>query len=659
MELRSSLCGMGLRKGAGSFWGRLLRGPIAVLALWVLAYAHFTDQPHTKPASSFRVDYGEAVAYPTSDAGCHYHNALAIMTGEGLVNWRVTNRWSVYKPAWGVVLAAITEACDRDLEATQRVVTMINSAAIPAFYLLILALFPGRWTPIVAGLAAVYYLYYPNVSWWFPRTMMTEGPSLLLSLVVCALAVGWGRQRQWPWWRGFILGAVSAMACLVRGQARYAVAAMLIVLAVAALRRPRARAAFLAFFLAGFACVAGPLFLKTSYHLGRVYTGTSYLALNAVLGWSSVGKAVGGSLRPYESRISEAEKIEVLKERAKKALWRNLQRPKTVAQQAYKFFAYSQYLSVGKRFGWEGIYFLYLLTAAGIALSILRSGLVSLVPLAWMMGFVAPHVLFSYYISMAESRFAAPIAWVGLVYVSGLVALALHPSEARRVWRRARGVWRRTRVSARDLRARIKGQLRQIVERRGRWQRDKLSESRPRRPWLIITAMVAWIAGTTGFLLWLDLRPAPRFKTGTLLLDPRTRSVMESAGITLDAELHARIKAALAHGFNSSRVHIGVAHLPFYMEPTGVETDLGWVRVRPADEGYTSFYAISPWKYGDTFRVYHYTLPGRLYEGFRHGDMVLILLASEDEERPQRWADFPTFHTRAVIPVAWTEEIAR
>jgi hypothetical protein len=73
---------------------------LAVAAgLWLFAWRLISTEPMREDGILvYRVDASEIVAYPRSDAAMDYLNGVALLSGDGWVNWRVTNRWSVYRP---------------------------------------------------------------------------------------------------------------------------------------------------------------------------------------------------------------------------------------------------------------------------------------------------------------------------------------------------------------------------------------------------------------------------------------------------------------------------------------------------------------------------------------------------------------------------------
>ncbi len=81
----------------GSRRSRLLISVAAALSLWAFATVRFSQPPaqksgHPNRAHVFRIDVNEIEAYPRSDAAMDYLNGMAILSGDGWVNWRDTNR---------------------------------------------------------------------------------------------------------------------------------------------------------------------------------------------------------------------------------------------------------------------------------------------------------------------------------------------------------------------------------------------------------------------------------------------------------------------------------------------------------------------------------------------------------------------------------------
>ncbi len=209
--------------GADPSLSRLLIAAAAALALWAFAAAQFSrPQPpksgHANRAHVFRIDVNEIQAYPRSDAAREYLNAMAILSGDGWVSWRGPARWSISQPGWGAFLAGLALLTGGDPATMQSILTVLLAAAPPVFMLLILQLYPGRRDLLLASVATLVFTLSPFYGWWFQRTMLSEGPTMLLSLLFCLLTIRYCRRLgEWSWRQGFVLGLVGGLISLVRG----------------------------------------------------------------------------------------------------------------------------------------------------------------------------------------------------------------------------------------------------------------------------------------------------------------------------------------------------------------------------------------------------------------------------------------------------------
>ncbi len=604
---------------------RLLRSRLLIAALlWLLALQVFSRAPVPGGRGASRVDHAGVEAYPLSDAGCDFQNALAILTGEGWVNWRGTNRWSVYKPGWGAALAVTALVTGRDTGRMQRLITAGLSLAAPAFFLLLLTLFPGPRGVPVAALATVFFVLNPSdQSWWFQRQMMTEGPTLLLALVFAILALRIGRRPPAADWHTFALGLTGGAAALVRGQARYAVAAAVAVMVLARIRRPRLAARFLALFACGFLVVVGPLYLKTSFHLKSLYTGTSYYALVTMLDWTEAGRAVGGSALAAEDREPEQRALEAMSRRAIEALRFNLRDPGRVVARGLRDVREVLFGAPAKIFDTRSgrpafLYPMALLFALGVVAAARRHGLDALVPAAYAAGYLLPNLLYSYFLP----RFGAPVGWVGLAFVSGSLLWWVNESRP--------------------------GAADRLV--------PSLVEPPPQavvpRAWLVPSAV--WVVLAAALLLWVDLRPRPDVDVERLLASPKVLGVLANNGVELDDRLRAEIERAVNHDEPSPRVHVGIAHLPMMTRPRNSGLVHGWVILQPRPRPYTVFFSISPWKNDGSFELYTVSRQRWMYRGYRHGDRVVAILKPPAETTPVPTM-FPQVEAAAVFPVRWAD----
>ena len=174
---------------------------LAVIGLWLLAWWLISTAPlREQGILVYRVDVNEIAAYPRSDAAMDYLNAMAILTGDGWVNWRDTNRWSVYRPGWGAFLAGLALLTGGEPAAMQGILSFLLAATAPALLLLLLALYRGPGDLFVAVAAALAWTLRPFFGWQLQRSMMSEGPAVLLGVLFCLLAVRFCRRgAEWAW----------------------------------------------------------------------------------------------------------------------------------------------------------------------------------------------------------------------------------------------------------------------------------------------------------------------------------------------------------------------------------------------------------------------------------------------------------------------------
>jgi len=614
------------------FWLWTLKGPVAVLVLWVFAYQVFQTPPQ---GGHYRIDRREAVAYPMSDALSHFVGGLAILSGDGWVNWREDSRYTVDKPGWTASLACLTYLCRGDTERIQCVLSILLAAVGPATYLLVTKMYCGARARIVGFLTAILFVLYPSDrSWVYMNAMMTEGPALLLSLLVCAFAVHALSRRRWRLGEALFLGLISAFASLVRGQARYAVAAIVFVALVTSVRGLRARLPFITLLLTGFLCLAGPFYLKTSYHLGHPYMGTSYTSLRAVLEYSEIGRSVGGAKLDPEQAATEFQSIQALSERAHKALRANFAHPRKVWDTALLALHHSFFENLSKAVGTypknkRFLISMWILTAIGLSFSLARVGMAALVPLVYAVAYLTPNILFSYY----WRRFGVPVSWLGMVYVAGVAILAIQPERLIRRAKILAGY-----VCQPSKAARLFGYA--------------LGGGPPRQwpapwpRWWICAGICIWVLGCSVCLVLADLAPLPRTDVRALLSDRRTQEVLQRAGVTVDDALRDEMQRAFTEPQPS--VRRGTAFLPFVMQPGDEVFKYPWNErgLPPRPETYTAVYVFSPWKSPGGFQKAQYSVKGRLYPDFRNGDEVLVLL-SKDRKSP---------YVKAILPTRWAKE---
>jgi len=548
----------------------------ACLLLWIFAHETFTRSREGRDFSIFRLDRPDAVAFPDSDARQDFMDGLAILSGDGWVNWRSTSRWSVYKPGWGALLASLAWVSCRDPAAMQFMLSWLFAMSGVAFYLALLAFFPTpRMRLLALGPTIAFVLCPPGASWWFQNTMTTEGPMLLLSLLICALAAYACSRREWRAGEGLALGMLMGAAILVRTQSRFACLAAMVPIVVANRGHVTGRALFLACLASGLLSVVGPPYLTTSYQLGRPYLGTSYQSLVAVLAWTEAGKASGGeSLDPTEAR-SEAQAISVLSERARLAVRRNWRRPGPALKVAVRKYLRFSYANVGGILPpGRGRRLLMLaavaLSAAGLVRSLAAVGAVATIPIFYSIAYLLPNFAFSFY----WDRFGVPVCWVGPLYAAGgLLWLAAGRDPLTRA------------ADSQEVPA-------------------EPARTRQHRAWPLV-AVPLWLAGCTGTLLAFNRASLP---------------IPSSAGRVDDAMVGNR---GLVRG---------VAFLPLLVQPGDAPVAMSDGTVEPHAETYTTFLLAVPWKLEERFQLYRFSVRGALYEGFRNGDWVWVVPAGDPRE---------------------------
>jgi len=632
---------------------------VLVLALlWLYADRNFG---YTSVDSFCRFDFGSAAAYPVSDAGCDFQNALAMRSGDGWVNWRETNRWTVYKPGWAALLGGVGLVTDFEPARMQRILTFLFAAVVPGFFLLVCVLFPGRFTPPVALFAALAFLRYPLTgTWWFTQCMMTEGPTLLLAVVTCWLAVRAAARRRWIWHHGLWVGLAAGAVAMVRSQARYAAVLLACGLLIGALRRWRARVAFLVLFTVGFLALQGPYLLKSSVHLGRPFYGASVLDLWAILAWTRVGQEVGGKSIDPSSFPSETAALDAMWAKTQEAVALNLQAPwPPLAEGWSRLRSYALGVPaalLGVRREDPGLVWRVMtLAAVGLLAATLRWGAVAWVPLLFALGYMGPLVATNYYLP----RFGVPISWLGLLYgLGGILAIA-DPSQRRPAVRRLRSL---ARVARRAWQQRLLPWLRRDASRprsatfpaRHRARPPQSSaEAWPKK--VVLLSIAAYLAVTTGCLLWVDAAPLHRPSAERLLADGRVQAAFIAAGVTVDNTLREQITLALAGAGDERRVMLGVAHLPILVRPHDKAARNTWFNVDPWDREYTAVLLASGWKASPRrFVLHQLAIDGRIYDGFSNGDWVLAVVDETLRPGPHAWTEFAyPVRARAIVPLRW------
>lgn len=640
---RASASNFGLERRLRRFL--ILQELIIVLLLWFISYQVFQESTEGPWYRNFRIDRGDAIAYPNSDPIHEFRSALGILSGDGWAYQRGGfDRWMVYKPGWAAALALLAFFCDRDLAHMQSTLSVILAGVGPAFYFVTRTLLRGPQARFAAFLATLLFVMYPlGRSWWFQSTMMTEGPTLLLALLFCGFAVFACGRRRWLWSHGFVLGLLAGAACLVRSQSRYAVAGALMIVFLASLRSFRMRIPFLTLLLVGFMCVAGPFYMKTSYHLGAPYMGASETSIYAVLHATKPGQAAGGGRVAPGEATSSADTVRILSKRAKNAALSNLAEPGRIVREAtththsYLFSGPAKFLHCDvsnpmfSSVAW-------LLLTLGIVVALGLRGVVAMVPIAFALCYLAPLYAFSWY----NERYGIPISWLATPYLGCSMFAILEPDRA---YACLRDAFHAVRRPSRSIRA-LKYALGSLLLRRRR------TSQRPRMRWphpIILSALVMWIAGSTVFWIWQDLRPLRQVDVATLLADSRTLTALTQAGLDVDDSLQGQIETAFEIDDPNGRISVGFVYMPHVVHPNDRPLNVSLWDERqievliPRSETYTVFYFVSPWKIGGTWRESRYSVRGRLYEGFRHGDQVAIIHSEDPGE----------FYVEAVLPTRW------
>lgn len=543
---------------------------VVVTALWLVAWAQFADGPVDR---MYRIDRGAAVAYPSRDALDAYGSALAVLVGDGWANWESSSRWTLCKVGWKALLVPLAWLFDRDPARMQHALTFLLASTGPAFYFLVRQLLPEHRGRTAASAATLLFLFSPlEGAWSFQRSMMTEGPTLVFSLLVCALALRAVRRGSWHYSAAVSLGLLSGVLVLVRSQTRLSLAALAALVGILAWNRPGGRRFLAAVTLSAFA-VLGPVYLKTSYHLGRLYLGTEICSVRAVLNWTPCGQAVGGTGGlPTISEAREGEVLDALNDRARAALAVQLEHPLAPAKAAVERFLYFTYSPLLQliRGPWR-VWLCFpavLLLACGIASAWPRLGPGALIPVAYATCYLLPNALFSLY----WSRHGAPISWLGIAYTAAIPYAFVSPR---------RGV------------------------------PDRPSGEASARPLVWLTAACAlWAAVCTSWMLHVDLAPFSPVDWSAVASRPEMREAL--GGEAAD----------------SASVHVAVGHLllPMEVAPNDPPFRYDEETLLPRAEVYSTFFLVRAWKENGGFSRRRLWIRGRLPAGLRNGDRVVVVM---------------------------------
>ncbi|MDX6697505.1 MAG: hypothetical protein QOE65_902 [Solirubrobacteraceae bacterium] len=167
-----------------------------------------------------------------------------------------------HPPAWPVLLAAMSELGGRSQDAHRVVGCLCGTGTVAAIGCLGRRVAGARAGLLAAGIAAAY-----PVLWVVDGTMMSEslyGLAVALSLLAAYRVV----DRPTPG-RAAVLGVVTGLAALTRGEGLLLVLALAVPVALLARTGARRRAALLAVTLAAFAAVLAPWLVRNGSAFDR------------------------------------------------------------------------------------------------------------------------------------------------------------------------------------------------------------------------------------------------------------------------------------------------------------------------------------------------------------------------------------------------------
>jgi hypothetical protein len=385
----------------------------------------------------------------------------------------------------------------------------------------------------------------------------------------------------------------------------------------------------------GFLFLAAPHYASASWHLGHVYTGTSYRAVKTMVEYPRLCRQYPTPPLTDAEDATEATRIDGYAKRSMGLAYKNLAEPVRVTGEALKNLALYAYTSPARIVGTQGLnlkdgfngdfarrmllppaFLLACLiaTATGIWMVWARAGYAAFLPLGYATAYLVPNIVFSYYLE----RFGAPISWLGWLYFAYALPILFTPQ--RRLSRLARLA--RKRVAMPDWKRFARGCAQGIAARRSLWAASA-------------AGLVIWIALAATALVWFDTRPLPVWNPTQLLASPKTLDVLAKAGITPDPELAEDILAALANHGKGGRVQIASAFLPIVNRPEN------------AQEPTTSFSIASPWKIAGEYADGNTRIPGTPPQDFVNGDLCVVI----SDEKAQRG------QARAIIPIRWATEV--
>ena len=516
----------------------------------------------------------------------------------------------------------------------QSILSFLMAAAAPVFMLLILQLYPGGRDLLLAVVASMVFVVSPFYGWWFQRTMMSEGPTMLLALLFCLLTVRFcGRVGEWSWRQGLVLGLVGGAISLVRGS-RFGVLAVIALLALVSFGRLRRRLPFFVGVACALLALLGPLYLKTSIHLRMPYAGTSYIALYSVLDYTEIGRSLGGGSLPQGVELSEREATKLLQQRVGQGLRIGLSHPWEMAKSG--FLEYSRFIhgaagTAAKRRmpsrpdaapGSSALIVLYSLTAIGLYFAWRRVGPVALVPLIFAAGYILPMVPLWFY----RARFGAPISWVSLVYIAGAVLL----------------------FGGADV----------VARRRDDWA-DPETEDSAGPVWpgrRFFAAVGAWLALATAILLWMESKTLPEVDVEGNFADERSREVLPAPASPPERTWSIQAGRLLNHHESSKRLLAGVVAFPMTVRPGDKPVPLifGKGSLFAGDETFGAFHLVSPWKRGGSFTIFHVALRGGLTAGIRPGEEVVVVRERDSVDSIGE-LNVVGVRAAAVLPTRWAD----
>lgn len=613
----------------------ILLGPVAMIFLWGFTLY----EAHNAPKHFFRANINaDALAYPLSDALEAYRGGLAILTGDGWVNWWKDTRWTTYKPGWNAFLAALAIPCGRIPSEMQLIVTFLMGIIGPAFYFAATSFARGPASRCAALVVTLLFLHFPQgETWWFLNAFMTEGPTLAFNLLIIGLAMRVALRARWTVPNGIALGLLAAAVCLVREQTRYSVVAAVLILGLCAMRQPRRATAFFLALLAAFLFVVGPNYAKTSWHIGQVYTGTSHRAVKTMMDYPKLCRLYPEPPLTDAEKATEASQIEAYMQRSMYLAKKNFEEPGRIAVEALKNLSLYAFTSPARAVGTEGLNLkdgfggdftkraalpVPLLIAcliaalAGLWMAWGQAGYAALIPLAYAVAYMVPNTVFSYYLE----RFGAPISYLGWLYFAFAVPILFTNQR---------------RMSGLAKMARMRLSLPPV----GRFLRGCVHYFGMRKKHVLLGActLALWIGLSAAGLVWFDTRPLPSWKPEDLLANPKANGALSAAGIPADAALTEEIRAAMAGNGRSGRIKIASVFLPVVNRQTQADG---------TEVTTTSLSIAFPWKTAGEYSDETVQIPETPPEDLVNGEFCVVVC----DNPPRRG------QAKTILPIRWAED---